>query len=274
MKVAAVVIWYNPSQEFVKNILTYSKHVEKVIIVDNSTFENRKFLLEYQNFEYIPLNENKGIAEALNIGLQCAIESGMDWALTMDQDSWFDEEDILRFLDPNAKHFNESGVAIFAPALGLFQPDSITDMTLAITSGSLTNLSIFQSTSGFNENLFIDEVDHDYCYRLIRAGHRILRLNRVFLHHTLGSPISKNILGWNMVSSNHNAIRKYYITRNLFYISRQYPEFNRRKIRPVLRMIFNIFFVEDSDKKSKFINVIMGIWDFKSGKMGKKIEKL
>lgn len=270
MKTAAVVIWYHPSQDFVKNILTYYKYVHKIIIVDNSPFDNSHLLQKYPSFEYIALKENKGIAAALNIGLQRSIDLRMDWALTMDQDSWFDENEAQRFLNPSAKHFEEYNVAIFAPSLEPNQSNDIVDIATANTSGSLTNLSIFETTTGFDENLFIDEVDHDYNYRIVRAGHRILRLNGVFLNHTLGNPISKRFLGRIISSSNHNAIRKYYIARNLLYVSKKYPEFNIRKIGPISRMLFRVIFIEEKERLAKLFHVLKGVRDYRSGKMGKK----
>ena len=59
-------------------------------------------------------------------------------------------------------------------------------MTSLITSGSLINTSIFSEIGGYNEKLFIDEVDHEYCYRIKMLGYSVLQLENILLNHTLG----------------------------------------------------------------------------------------
>ena len=39
-----------------------------------------------------------------------------------------------------------------------------------MTSGNLLNLKIAEKIGDFEEKLFIDEVDHDYCYRIRRKA--------------------------------------------------------------------------------------------------------
>mgnify|MGYP006922380086 FL=1 len=39
-KIAAVVVWYNPSNEVIENIATYGKCVDYIVCVDNSNVEN------------------------------------------------------------------------------------------------------------------------------------------------------------------------------------------------------------------------------------------
>jgi glycosyltransferase involved in cell wall biosynthesis len=54
----------------------------------------------------MPNFKNLGIAKALNQGCKKALELNYDWALTMDQDSrWDDREDLLHYLDRTEKLF-------------------------------------------------------------------------------------------------------------------------------------------------------------------------
>ena len=41
MKIPAIVIWYNPDNENIKNIRTYIDYVEKLYIIDNSKENNK-----------------------------------------------------------------------------------------------------------------------------------------------------------------------------------------------------------------------------------------
>jgi rhamnosyltransferase len=47
---------------------------------------------------------------------------------------------------------------------------------MVMTSGCLTNLAIWDESGGFSDELFIDEVDHDYCLNVRRHGYRVVRL--------------------------------------------------------------------------------------------------
>ena len=93
MKLAAVVVFYNPSEKNIQNIKKYEKSIDRLFIVDNS--EDK--IMRYQDSEkikYIKLCENKGIAHALNIGAKEAIKEGFNWLLTLDQDSQITKEII------------------------------------------------------------------------------------------------------------------------------------------------------------------------------------
>lgn len=268
MKIAAVVVWYNPEEKFLDNIESYIGYVDKVIIVDNSPSDNSALVGESPKFEYLPLCNNEGIATALNIGLRHAAKLGMTWGLTMDQDSWFDDRDIRNFLDRNAAHFKEENVAIFSPSRQQNSNNQIVECDCVITSGSLTNLSAYSKSTGFDDKMFIDEVDHEYCYRMKRAGFRILKLKGVRMHHTLGAPISKKILGMKLSSANHGPDRKYYMTRNRLYVRSLYPEFDIPFLGIFTKNILRILLLENN-KFAKLKRSIKGIVDFKSGKMGK-----
>lgn len=95
MKLAGVVVWYNPSKKDIKNIDSYIKAVDKLYIVDNS--ENGSNESKIPKFKesrvYIP-KENLGIAKALNIACYKAIKEKYKFILTMDQDSCFKSNDV------------------------------------------------------------------------------------------------------------------------------------------------------------------------------------
>ncbi len=57
---------------------------------------------------------NKGIAAALNVAKNRAINENYKWLLTMDQDSRFNESDIEKFKN-YIKERNEEKVAIYSP---------------------------------------------------------------------------------------------------------------------------------------------------------------
>lgn len=48
------------------------------------------------------------------------------------------------------------------------------EVKLAITSGSILNVTIAKQLGSFDENLFIDEVDSEFCYRAQKMDIRLL----------------------------------------------------------------------------------------------------
>ncbi len=269
MKIVAVVIWFNPDKSMVENIESYSKHVFRTIIVDNSTGDNSALVKSDGRIEYIPLKKNFGIAAALNFGYRRAEELGMEWVLTMDQDSSFLEPDIKHYLNPNAYHFKESGVAVFGPNFEGPPTNDLIDCNSVISSGSLVNLAANKRNSGYNEDLFIDQVDHEYCCRLKILGYRILRVGHISMRHTVGSPLTRKRLGRVFVSYNHNADRKYYMTRNMLYMRRHFGESGNKYLRIIFMDMVNIIFIEE-DKYNKLKSMLIGSFDFYMGRMGRR----
>ena len=267
MKIVAVVIWFNPAKSMVENIRSYSSQVIKTIIVDNSEDDNSAFVKNKSNIEYIFLGKNFGIAAALNVGYKRAEELESDWVLTMDQDSSFADKDIKHYLQPDADHFRESGVAVFGPNFEGPPTSDLIDCNSVISSGSLVNLAAHKINSGYNEVLFIDQVGHEYCCRLNKRGYRILRIGYISMVHTVGSPLTKKILSRVFVSYNHNVVRKYYMTRNTLYMRRHFGEFGGQHLKIIFMDIVNIIFIEE-DKYNRLNSMFKGCLDYFRGRMG------
>ena len=99
--IMAVVVLYNPNDSVINNIATYQQHIKKTIIVDNSERVNITIINELgkmPNIEIIINNKNIGIAAALNIGIEKAITNGANWILTMDQDSFFEDDMMGKYI--------------------------------------------------------------------------------------------------------------------------------------------------------------------------------
>ena len=95
MKLAGVVVWYNPSDKDVKNIQSYIDELDKLYIFDNSEKkDNKNKVPTSKKIEYISQHENLGIATALNITANKALGEGYLYLLTMDQDSKFKKDNL------------------------------------------------------------------------------------------------------------------------------------------------------------------------------------
>jgi len=267
-----VVVWYNPSKKELNNIKSYYSHVDKIYIVDNSDSDNSALLnspdFSAGKIEYYPNLTNIGIASALNKGCLSAIEDGFEWVMTMDQDSTFPENEITKFVNEfEAKIKGYGDIAIVAPRSSDLQPHGFVEKV--ITSGNIVNLHAYKQVGGFDDELFIDEVDHDFCFKLMQANYKIFLLSNVRMAHSLGnSKIHKFIFNYKFHVMHHSPVRKYYIIRNRLVVRKRYPAYTRRYIKDNIHLLISIILFE-SNKIEKIINVARGYCDYKKNKLGK-----
>lgn len=273
LKVGSVTVLYNPKEDVISNIASYSDNVDFAVVVDNSDKKNEicNSLLNNPEIHYIDLCGNQGIAKALNVGISYLISKGCDLALTMDQDSLFPKEyyeNILTIVEKNYSDYSIIGLNLNEPLD--IKDESIVDVPTIITSGNFLKISDFLEVGGFNEDLFIDSVDFDYDERIESAGRgRIGYLKGYSLKHTIGNSIYVRFLGRTLCSMNHSPIRYYYRSRNLFYLSKS----NKRFYKPFLRVMIVIeipkMLLFEKQRFSKLRMIIKGRIDAEKGKLGK-----
>lgn len=279
-KIAAVVVLYNPDVNFTDNIYSYIDDVSILIIIDNSEKTNPtlfKPLFSDSRIKFIFNNENTGIAKALNAGIKLASANNFEWVLTMDQDSYFGKSMIRKYIEDFDKMPDKTKIAVVGPVIDSIYENKntgkIKNVTSLITSGSLINVSVFSEIDGYNENLFIDEVDHEYCYRAKLAGYSILQFEEIFLEHSLGQKISVDtISGVKKIKTFHSPLRLYYIVRNCCYIISKYkkvfPQEIRLKRKDLLVRIKNNL-LYGSKKISSLKYIVLGFIHYKRNRFGK-----
>jgi len=280
--ITGVVVLYNPIvDKVIDNILTYIDYIDNLLIVDNSDESNESalsLLIDSRNIEYLFLGENKGIAFALNCGISFALEKKSDYLLTMDQDSYFKQEEIKKYVRYIYSDFKEiKNVALLSPKHSvpyLENDQGIKQVKTVMTSGNILVLDKINKIGLFKEDLFIDSVDHEYCYRINKLGLLVYRNNNISLEHNLGELQQKKLLGKSLTVTNHNFIRRYYITRNLLWV---YNNYHPQKIR-VIKFTLNYLWwamitilLYEKDKSRKFKSVLKGYKDYKKGELGKVI---
>lgn len=275
MKLAAVVVFYNPSDNNIKQLDKYLKSVEKVYVVDNSDDKVQR-IESTDKIEYIKLNENKGIAYALNEGAKHAIKDKFKYLLTMDQDSKITSkivEDMKNYIINN----DMNDVGLISPYQDIDSKDDIKngeveDMIEVMTSGNIINLDAYKKIGGFKDWLFIDCVDTDYCMNLHKNGYKVLRLNNVIMKHELGNLVVHKLFGKEYPCYNHNPIRRYYIVRNNLYINDMYkdlyPDYCAWLLRVQKGQVKRIIAFE-KNKFKKLKMMFKGYKDHKKGIKGK-----
>jgi rhamnosyltransferase len=277
LHIAAVVVLYNPEEGVIKNISVFAEQVSKVYAVDNSESPAPGFercLAEIGNIEYLPQGENLGMAAALNIGAATAIGDGFDFLLTMDQDSRVTPDMVAKMLGCLD---GRDGVGIISPFHALASdPKPATrgceEVLTVMTSGNLLDLAVFRKAGPFLEDYFIDYVDDEYCLRLNAAGYRVVRCNDAVLDHNLGKITAHTYRGRTVYISNQNPLRRYYMTRNRFFVIEKYrehfPEYCKSQLVNLRGEIKGIILFED-EKLRKLLNTALGYLDYLRGRRGR-----
>jgi rhamnosyltransferase len=230
--IAVVFVAFNPDAALLeKAIESLLNQVNFVIIVDNSPVSYLKF--ENEKVSIKILGENVGIAAAQNIGIAKSIELGAQYIVLSDQDSIYPENYIVsmlpvfddfpsacavvpKFVDTNKKgqdgfiSINSFFFRRFFPIAGRHQ------VLQAIASGKILKASTLGAIGLMNEELFIDWVDIEWCWRARSSGFQIIGNADVVIHHQLGD-CAKNLVFREV--NLRSPIRHYYITRNAFYLA-------------------------------------------------------
>ena len=272
MKIAAVVVLYNPPADVFENISSYLFSVDKVYVVDNSERKDSlllKKLKAYFKVLYIDNKKNKGIAHALNVGAEHAIKDGYDFLLTMDQDSKASEGMIDQMLNCLSQ-IEISTVGILSPFhtspfRSYAEKNGCIDKNVVMTSGNLLSLHAYKACGPFLESLFLDYVDNEYCLRLQRHGYKVTEVSEAILVHRLGNLTMHTLFGKNIYCYNYPPVRYYYRTRNVIALRDKLDVFWGTEI---LKDMAKIVLYEDK-KIKKLQYVCFGIRDAIRGKMGK-----
>lgn len=231
MDVMGGIVTYNPDISLLRSCVdALFAACEQVVIVDNGS-SNVKEVAEFSsnNIHLIENKANLGIAKALNQIFETARDNGFEWVLTLDQDTIVpssilnEAEELLKIDDDIAVvcpriHDVISGETW--PQLGDFTQVIYVDR--CITSGSVNSVRAWETVGGFDEFLFIDEVDHDFCYRLNKKGFKICLASNLVIDHKIGETQIRKVFGKKIFIRNHSAFRKYYICRNIVYLSRKF----------------------------------------------------
>lgn len=229
---AGCVVLYNPDISIVKNIESYLNFLNVLFIVDNSDnidsdLVNALSLLN-GNVIHLPQQNNIGVASALNLSAKLAINEKYNWLLTMDQDSYFHKTD---FFDKWARIISNEKIGLVAASYTAEYDRwkkeysvEFNEIHFAITSGNVINLKAWNEVGGFEDKLFIDEVDHDYCLKLHKNGYKVLISREIVMGHQIGELYPNDLNGetGNKKRTLHYPVRYYYMSRNVLYLCKKY----------------------------------------------------
>ncbi len=289
-EICAIIVTYNPGKEVVFNVKELYRQIKTIVIVDNGSISISKKYIEQIGDLYkckiIYNGENLGIATALNIGVKYAIKNGYKWVATFDQDSTV-TQNMIKVMENVYKAFPEKEtLAIISPKhiqKKLFKEDIMLSIKNSsryhiqipvMASGNIIRIDIFKDVGFFNDDLFIDYVDYEFCFRCKIKGYLILEADDAILKHHSGNLKTHLFMGKKFTVANYSYIRRYYISRNKIYIYKKYgkffPKFMLLHALDSIKEIVGIIFFE-KNKAKKFIYIIKGINDGVKNKFGKML---
>lgn len=261
MKTAVLIITYNPDITILDKVIRSIVHqVTDLFIIDNNSL-NKSTILNYngKNIKVFLNSSNLGIAKATNIGFEKILNDDYEYVLLSDQDTIYPDDYISIFMNEVNKNFKDrlENIVAFAPniydvnskqykhsyileknRLINFYPKENCRIFQAIASGLIINTEILKKIGGMNEDLFIDYVDFEWCWKANYEGYEIFFLKDLKINHSLGDS-TKKLFGKNV--SKRNRVRYYYIVRNTYYLS-LYTEYLTNKAKFFLKMkVFKYF---------------------------------
>lgn len=261
-----IVTYYPNLDQLSNNIRSYCSANPNLIVFDNTDDASKASELRsmlgsmYPNALYLGEGRNMGIGHALNRIFEISKSKGLTKCLTMDQDSSFENfNEYIEFAKKNEKNFS-----YLSPAYS----NDASDVDRYFTSGSLVSIDSWEAVGGFNDKLFIDEVDGDFVFRLQQNGYKLLKFRESVLTHQLGESKCIPLFSRKICSANHSPIRKYYIARN-----RTYFFIRRKQMRWIyfkdsaLKMLQ--FIIVENDRLIKMKMIVRGVIDGLRGNLGK-----
>ena len=268
-KIAVVIVlYYSDKNDY--NLLLNDSAIS-IIVVDNTP--NRELTLTGRSIYYIPLKENKGIATAQNVGICKAQELGCTYVLFFDQDSVV-KANYIEHIVSEYIHLKKvyPNLAVLGPtvvnketgkkykSVHKSQNQNYIILPSLISSGSVIEMNVIDDVGMMEEDLFIDSVDFEWCWRAKSKGYVCAMSLTIELLHKVGQK-EYSFCGFPVILS--APIRYYYQYRNfLWLIRRNYVPLKWKinvGIRKLAEIILLPFYVKA--KRTILKNIFLGIKD-------------
>jgi rhamnosyltransferase len=284
-----VVPLFRPSDE-VHGILRQLAKQAPVVAVDDGSPRSYEHVLNdvslLPGVTLLRSSGNKGIASALNVGVSVAIAQGATLVVCFDQDSRPD----AGYIELVKGALREFACSVPIGALGPWNANSwsgdssppeyaYVERPSVIQSGMAFPTAAYNSQGPFDESLFIDGVDTDFCLRLRSAGYWVGVTPRLAIHHRLGAGCAEyrvmRLGPFQSTATLHSADRRYYINRNLIHLLRRFARREPRWALVALRTAMSnnlAALVLEEDRPKKLFAIVTGLWDGVCGRLGPRVE--
>lgn len=250
-----IIVLYKPTLQQLKQINALAL-IYNIILVDNTPTpecnENQKYISSHI---YIQLKENKGIAFAQNVGIKEAQKQSCKYILFFDQDTIVDVNYPITILNEFKRiEKNNTKLVALGPIIcdkdsGLtykkYSNESQIDVNniicpTLISSGTLSPMWAFDVVGYMDERLFIDYVDHEWCWRAKSKGFICCMNLKIKIQHKVGY---KTIYCIGIPFLLASPFRYYYQYRNSYWLQRRKYVPIIWKIKINIRNIIGLFYI-------------------------------
>jgi rhamnosyltransferase len=259
-RIASVTVTFNPDPARLRRqVEALDGQVDEILIVDNGSAAPLPELpAGMHGVRLFALEENRGVASGFNIGMREARARGARFVLLLDHDSIPSPDMVAQLVDGYHRAQEASAAPIVAVGpcvvdvrdrreypfirLGWLRNAHLrcsgaerVPCDFLISSGALIALEHVPAIGEFDESLFIDSVDFEWCCRARSRGFALVGICAARLDHWLGDE-RREVLGA-IALVVHSPQRLYYMTRNrlLLYRRRYIPI--KWKVKDVLRLL-------------------------------------
>lgn len=207
------LVLYHPEESLLKRVDQMIDLGFSVYVFDNSPLDTG-YLHNFQKKQsvfYLTAGKNVGIGYSLSTLCATAYAHGYQRLLFLDQDTGISAK-TLDFIEEFPKSLHTSIQKQYAALVFSGHPasdHSVQEVGLAISSGSLFNLSALQQIGWHNVNYFVDCVDYEFCVRARRYGFKIgLIKNTPDFDHVTEQPDQKiQLFGKQLLVRRYNTKR-------------------------------------------------------------------
>ncbi|HZZ94227.1 MAG TPA: glycosyltransferase family 2 protein [Usitatibacter sp.] len=261
MTTASITIAFNPEPAFLlRQLEALAAQVDVAIIVDNGSTPPVAQLptAATDRVRIVRLASNEGVARGFNVGIEEARRAGADRVLLLDQDSvpaagmvdmlhqTLDQHlargERVAAVGPRISDPRDRGDLPFV-RLGWFRnrhlraryEGEVIPCDFLISSGALLPLAALAQLGAFEDDLFIDNVDLEWCCRARSRGYSLYGVTAAVLEHRLGDGRRRVPGGAQIVV--HSPDRIYYMTRNRFLLYRREYMPLKWKLKDALRAV-------------------------------------
>jgi len=282
--VTAYIVSYNPGPEVRFTICSVLPQVSTVFVIDNASDRESGLALTELCAELgVALMANKdniGVAGAYNQAASMAISQGYEWMLLLDQDSVAPVGLVQRLMRGVDRWGGTRLPAVVCP-LSIDSdpsghqsavPDADVAVECCMNAGSVVRLAAWKAVGGYDEDFFVDYVDLDFCFRCRQHGWEVVQVCGAVMVHSPGNPTRHRFLWRRPATSNHSALRRYYITRNRILFYRKYWRFDAKWVlrdgcHAIKEVVLMVLF--ESSRREKLNAIGAGVVDGCRGLSGK-----
>lgn len=274
-RIICVVVLYWPSDDTVEFINDMADKGLCIVAVVNGILPSIGAKLSSASIlKIIDNKKNVGLSRALNQGCEFAFDDGASHVFLLDQDSR-PEMSLPNELLTDWQVAEKSGkaVGVIAPVLIDVKSNSykagrqktnvdlpiVSDAITLATSGSLISKEAFRAVGAMYDWLFIDGIDHEWCFRARQHHLAILKANRRVMLHNMGD---HGITLFGRYRPLHQSpVRHRYIIRNTVFMLRQPYVDWRWRLREAIKTLYRVpvYIAISVNRKSTLNEIAVGL---------------